>query len=343
MKANQHINDEQWARLAKALYDPDPQSTEQDLPAGQGESALPANEQQELERLANKVDLYLELKKYAPAPAWEKVQGKLHRQSAPRTTLVRRLMVHPLMRVAAVLMVTGLLSLAGYHLYSNWGARSELVELVASTEAVRTYTLPDGTLVSLNSNTHLTYPEQFGETTREVTIEGEAFFEVKPDRERPFIIRAGEAQVKVLGTSFNVRAYPEAGLMEVIVKTGKVQVVSRQTAAKEHRELILNPGDKGTLVRESNALLKSINADPNFIAWKTRDLVFRAASLDEVITNLEKVYKVSIRLENPELGRLLLTAHFNNYSLDFILEVIETTFGMQTQRIDGQYVLKAKS
>jgi ferric-dicitrate binding protein FerR (iron transport regulator) len=312
--------------------------------AAEEERPADSKEMEELEGLAKKVDLYFELKNYPADSAWEKVQEKIHRQSEQKQTPVRRLMASPLMRIAAVLVMAALLSVAGYELFTHWGAQSQMVELVASNQAaVKTYTLPDGTLVSLNSDTHLTYPERFGENTREVTIEGEAFFEVKPDRTKPFIIHAGQAQIKVLGTSFNVRAYSKAQLMEVIVKTGKVQVLSQQTETEQPHELILTPGQKGTLERQSNALTKSDNEDPNFMAWKTRDLVFRATSLDEVIRNLENVYKVNIRLEDPELGRQLLTAHFNNYSLEFILEVIETTFGMETQQADGQYILKEKS
>jgi ferric-dicitrate binding protein FerR (iron transport regulator) len=203
--------------------------------------------------------------------------------------------------------------------------------------------LPDGTLVSLNSDTQLKYPKRFGKETREVTIEGEAFFEVKPNKNKPFIIHAGNAQIKVLGTSFNVSAYPRARLVEVIVETGKVQVSNKLTVTEQTNELILDPGDKGTLVYSSNALLKTTNQDPNFMAWKTNNLIFRATSLNEVLRNLEKVYKVNIRLADPKLNGLLLTAQFNDYPLDFILKVIETTFQMETQKIDGQYILKAKS
>lgn len=338
MKTNQNINDDTWAELAKLIYDQptSPEATREELP-------LDAKQVAEMERLAKKVDLYFETKKFSTDHAWEKVQGKIHQQPQSHQTPIRRLIASPLMRIAAILLVASLLTVAGYEIITNRASQNAMVELVASSEAVKTYTLPDGSRVSLNSDTRFKYPKTFGKDTREVTIEGEAFFEVQPDPTKPFIIHAGEAQIKVLGTSFNVRAYSDAKLMEVIVKTGKVQVSYQKTANPQYNELILNPGDKGTLVKESNALLKSINEDPNFIAWKTHDLIFKAASLDEVITNLENVYKVKIRLENPELGRQLLTAHFNNYSLEFILEVIETTFGMQTQKVDGQYVLKAKS
>ncbi|MBC8004525.1 MAG: FecR domain-containing protein [Verrucomicrobia bacterium] len=343
MKTNPNINDDTWALLAKLIYDQHPSPDTLENAANEEELPLDAKQVAEMQQLAKKVDLYFDLKKFPTDSAWEKIQTKIQQQPPSRKTPIRSLITSPFMRIAAALLVASLLTVAGYEIYSNRGAQNPMVELVASNEAVKTYTLPDGTRVSLNSDTHFKYPKTFGKDTREVTIEGEAFFEVMPDPAKPFIIHAGEAQIKVLGTSFNVRAYSHAKLMEVIVKTGKVQVLYQKTANPQTNELILNPGDKGTLVRESNALLKSINEDPNFIAWKTHDLIFKATSLNEVITNLENVYKVSIRLENPELGRQLLTAHFNNYSLEFILEVIETTFGMQTQMVDGQYILKAKS
>jgi len=340
MKANQHIEDEQWAQLAKLLYDQDALPTGSD--AVEEELPFDYKEMEQLGRLAKKVDLYFELKKYPADQAWEKVQGRIH-QPLKSQRPIRRIIASPLMRMAAAFLVAALLTVAGYQVVNNWGAQNRMVDLMASNGAVKTYTLPDGTLVSLNSDTHLKYPQRFGKNTREVTIEGEAFFEVKPDCTKPFIIHAGEAQVKVLGTSFNVRAYSHDKMMEVIVKTGKVQVLYQKTETKQNDELILSQGDKGTLVRESKALLKSTNENPNYIAWKTHDLIFRATSLNEVITNLENVYKVNIRLEDPELGRQLLTAHFNNYSLEFILKVIETTFGMEAQKVNGQYIIKAKS
>ena len=341
MKANQNIEDEKWARLAKQLYQPEATPTEAPS-ANEEEWPADSKEAHELLEMATQVDLYFELKKYPADDAWEKVQQRIHPPVRQKGT-VRRLIAHPLMRIAAALVVAGMLAVTGYEMVYHLGTSTEMIDLRASNGVVRTYTLPDGSMVSLNSDTHLQYPEQFGEQTREVTIEGEAFFEVTPNPQKPFIIRAGKAQIKVLGTSFNVRAYSDAKLMEVIVKTGKVQVLNTQTETEQPNELILTPGEKGTLVHQSNALLKSINENPNYIAWKTHDLVFRATSLDEVITDLENVYKVTIRLQNPELGKQLLTAHFNNYSLEFILEVIETTFGMETLKVDGQYILKAKS
>lgn len=343
MKSNRNIEEEKWALLVKTIYDQTQQRANEEKIPQVKEVPADLKDKKQLLQIARKVDLYFQLKKYPAEIAWEKVQKKIQNKSQGKETRVRKLIANPLMRIAAAVVVTALLSVAGYDIVTQRGASSQMIELSASNQGTGTYTLPDGTTVSLNANTHLKYPKRFGKSTREVTIEGEAFFEVNPNKEKPFIIHAGNAQIKILGTSFNVNAYPLEKLMEVVVKTGKVQVINNATVANQSNELILNPGEKGTLVYSSNVLLKTTNENPNFLAWKTHDLIFRSTSLGEVISNLEKVYHVNIRLDDPKLNRLLLTAHFNNYSLDFILKVIETTFHMETQKVDGQYILKIKS
>jgi ferric-dicitrate binding protein FerR (iron transport regulator) len=343
MKPNHNIEDEKWALLAMSIYDDDLKLTAEEKNRIAEELLSEPNEKDQLLRMVKKVDLYFELKKYPAEKALENVQEKIWKKSQSNLTRFRRLFSNPLMRYAAAVLVAVLLSVAGYEMVTNKAESPKMLVISSADQVVKSFKLPDGTLVSLNSDTQLKYPKRFGKETREVTIEGEAFFEVKPNKNKPFIIHAGNAQIKVIGTSFNVSAYPRARLVEVIVETGKVQVSNKLTVTEQSNELILNPGDKGTLVYSSNALLKTTNQDPNFMAWKTHNLIFRATSLSEVISNLEKVYKVNIRLADPKLNGLLLTAHFNDYPLDFILKVIETTFQMETQRIDGQYILKAKS
>jgi transmembrane sensor len=343
MNSKNNIEEERWGLLAKSIYDEPRQTTTEVQNPSSEDLISDIKEKDHLLRMAKKVDLYFELKKYPYESAWEKVQDQIQNKSQSKVTKFRRLISNPLLRIAAAILVTALLSVAGYDIYFDQVPSNKQIEISVTNQVVKTFTLPDGTLVSLNSDSHLKYPPRFGKKTREVIIEGEAFFEVKPDKNKPFIIHAGNAQIKVLGTSFNVCAYPSTKSVEVIVKTGKVQVLDKTNETKQNNELILTPGDKGTLMFSSNALQKTINQDPNFMAWKTRDLIFRATSLNEVISNLEKVYKVNIRLDDPKLNGLLLTAHFNDYPLDFILKVIETTFKMEAQSVDGQYILKAKS
>ncbi|MDP2114456.1 MAG: FecR domain-containing protein, partial [Bacteroidota bacterium] len=296
MKPNHNIEDEKWALLAMSFYDDDLKLTAEEKNKIAEELLSEPEEKNQLLRIVKKVDLYFELKKYPAEKALEEVQNKIQKKSQSKLTRVRKLLSNPLMRYAAAVLVAVLLSVAGYEIVTNKAELPKILEISSTDQVVKSFKLPDGTLVSLNSDTQLKYPKRFGKETREVTIEGEAFFEVKPNKNKPFIIHAGNAQIKVLGTSFIVSAYPRARLVEVIVETGKVQVSNKFTVTEQSNELILDPGDKGTLVYSSNALLKTTNQDPNFMAWKTNNLIFRATSLDEVLRNLEKVYKVNIRL-----------------------------------------------
>jgi ferric-dicitrate binding protein FerR (iron transport regulator) len=343
MKTNQHIDDKSWELLAKSIYDESNEMTAEELKSAVDGMFPSESEGGQLLTLTEKVDLYFSLKKYPAEQAWEKVEQRIGRERGLENTKIRKFISNRLYRMAAAILVGALLLVSGYEFFYSPASSGTMLQVVATDKVLNTVALPDGTFVSLNNDTKISYPQKFTGKTREVTIEGEAFFEVKPDKNKPFIIHAGKAQIKVLGTSFSVSAYPATKQVEVIVQTGKVQVLNKTSEKLQTDELILTPGDKGTLVYANNTMQKTTNQDPNFIAWKTRNLTFKATSLHEVIENLEKVYKVNIRLADPKLNELLLTAQFNDYPLDFILKVIENTFPIEVQEIDGQYVLKARS
>ena len=343
MKANESLEDKVWARIAKSIYDESPKNIVENQSSSVDEVFTEERETEQIRKIARQVDLFYDLKKYPVGEAWEKVESQIHQTVSGKQTIIRRLFIHPFYRLAAAILIAAMLMVAGYEVVTNYNASSQMLEISAARQVLNKFTLPDGTLVSLNSDTKVSYPRKFGRKTREVNIVGEAFFEVKPNKNQPFIIHAGKAQIKVVGTSFNVSAYPDKKLVEVIVETGKVQVLNKMADSIKSEALILTPGDKGTLVYSSNTLNKTANSDPNFIAWKTHNLNFKATSLKEVIEELQNVYKVKIRLDDAKLNELLLTAQFNNYSLDFILKVIETTFKIEVQEVDGQYILKSNS
>ena len=214
----------------------------------------------------------------------------------------------------------------------------------AENQVIDEFTLPDGTVVALNSHSKLVFPKHFKRNIREVTLVGEGFFDVKPNPEKPFVIRAGNAQVKVLGTSFNVSAYPETETVEVVVKTGKVQVVgTSERTENEKNEVFLSPGEKSILFNKSNILEKTENTNPNYLAWKTHDLVFNKVPLHEVLVCLEKVYHVNIQLSEPELNDLLLEAHFDKKPIDFILNVVRLTFDLNLSVENEQYTFSSRT
>ena len=346
MKTNHHISEKDWELIAKSIYDENAESTSEDKNAT-AEALLPDDtELKQIIRTAKQVDSYFEQKNYDAHSAWKKVESLIHQNRMNQESKLRSIYLNPLFRMAAAVLIAALLLFSGYEAFKSPSSRL-LTMVTSEKEVMNPISLPDGTLVSLNSNTKFSYPNEFSGNTREVTIEGEAFFQVKPNKNKPFIIHAGNAQIKVLGTSFNVNAYPNAKQVEVIVETGRVQFSNKNLENLKTNELILIQGDKGTLEYSSNSMIKMTNQNPNFIAWKTRNLIFKATPLSEVIEDLKKVYKVNIDITDPALNGLKLTAQYNDYKLDFILELIKSTFKSTFQievlNVNGNYVLKAKS
>ena len=248
-------------------------------------------------------------------------------------------------RVAAIIVFAVLLGSAGYY----FGFRNKVPEVYseiisAEKQIISEYTLPDGTIVALNSNSKLVFPRNFKGDTREVTIYGEAFFNVKPDASKPFIINAGNAQVKVLGTSFNVKAYPGNETVEVVVATGKVQVLGK-TGNEEinSNKILLVPGEKGIVANNGGLTEKMENNNPNYLSWKTHDFVFNEIPLRDVISCLENTYHVDIVISQPELNDLKLTAQFEDKPIDFVLNVVRLTFDLELSGENEQFTFSARN
>lgn len=293
----------------------------------------------EINNLVNKADLYFRLNTYSANEAWQKIKDRIEPKKNKR---IIKLLNNRTIRFAAASVLLVLLVSTGYFVF-NWSiGDNKTIILSASDNVIENFELPDGTLVSLNSNSKLFYPSKFEENMREVAIEGEAFFDVKHDKESPFVINAGKAQVKVLGTSFNVNAYPSNKMVEVIVETGKVELRNKMTQMEQLENIVLSAGDKGTLVLLNNSLEKTSNSDPNFMAWKSRNLVFKSNNLKYVFDKIEKTYHVDIKVNDPIIEDLLLTAQFNNYSLDFIFKIIENTFSIEINESEGSYIVGKK-
>lgn len=339
MGINKNTQAKDWKLLAKELFDQSIDKENNHTPQSNSTSFSDV-ERKEIVHLSQQIDLHLKLKKYNTPQALNRVNSRIRsqqKQKTPKTIFLR------VLRIAAVVAITLAIGSTAYYMSSNRLANRSSAEVTVDNLGLSQIELSDGTKVTLNRDTKINYPDKFGENAREVSIEGEAFFEVTPNPNKPFIIHAGEATVKVLGTSFSVNAYPGNDKVEVIVETGKVKFSKLQANLKTTHEVILDPGEKGTYVNASKELSKCRNNDPNFLAWKTHKLIFSKTSLKEVIKQLNKVYRVQIETEDPGLDNLLLNAHFEKESLDFILKVISTTHDLKVEKKDGHYVLKKEA
>lgn len=339
MGTNKHIKQEDWNLLAQTLFE-NPVTKTNDKAFQDELTFVDANELKKLSEITHQVDLHFKLKKYNRSKAFQLVKARIQQQNK---TSILTPFVKRMIRVAAVIAIALLIGSVVFLMSHNKLTKLKQSELVVASFGLSQIELSDGSLVTLNQDSKINYPNKFGEHSREISIEGEAFFEITANPQKPFIIHAGEATIKVLGTSFTVNAYPENDLIEVIVESGKVKFSKKRDNEKTDMAMILDPGEKGIYVTTSNKLTKCMNNDPNFLAWKTHELIFLETSLAEVIKQLNKVYRVKIRTTTPELENLLLNAHFKDESLDFILEIISSTHGLEVKEKDGYYLLKEKA
>ena len=333
MKNLYDIENLNWDLLAKYLCNEASEPERQEVETWTGQSGVNLAELNENRELIEKAKLWFETSRYNTNQAWDKVSLMIEEstrviqlQPSPK----RNIFYRRLMRVAASILLATILGTAGYFVGFRQHKPAVYSEIITNNkQVVNGITLPDGSVVTLNSNSKLTFPRSFSGNTREVSITGEAFFEVKPDASRTFVITAGNAQIKVLGTTFNVCAYPDEETVDVVVETGKVQVICAANAQTTANNLILTSGEKGTVSNKDLTLEKSVNADRNISAWRTRQFVFDETPLSDVVAALEKVYFANIQIVDPDINTLVLTASFNDQSVDFILDVIRLTFNLE--------------
>jgi transmembrane sensor len=258
--------------------------------------------------------------------AWSNISRRISVEPARST---RVFTLKNVLRIAAVVVILAG-SFAVFRLMS--GDPAQLV-LTAQNEVIMD-TLPDGSVISLNKNSELTYPEKFASNERRVKLEGEAFFEIEPDQERPFIIELQhQSTVTVLGTSFNIEE--KAGITEVFVKTGKVEFKSSASV------LILMPGEKGVLDHQTGIIEKAQpeKIDFNEMFWLDQKLEFDSEPLKNVIHVLSQTFDTEIEVSDSTSLNCPLTTKFERESLEQILDVISGSFNLRVQPTDHGYIL----
>ena len=216
---------------------------------------------------------------------------------------------------ASLLMVMA----TGYLAY-YFTSRQQVITIVAQTYGQQV-TLPDQSVVTLNKGATLSYPPSFKKESRNVSLTGEAFFEITRNEAKPFTVALSQSSVEVLGTSFNINARKDNNWTDVIVNTGKVKFKSKAT----QQEIILTRGEKGTLTKENAMLTKTINNNPNYLAWKTRKMVFNNMALDEVIKTINSLYDAQITFGTEVDANCNVTVSFENQSLEEVLSILEYT------------------
>jgi hypothetical protein len=215
-------------------------------------------------------------------------------------------------------------------------APAPFLVVIYSGDTKKEITMPDSSHIVLNKNSKISFNKDFS-GGRNVSLEGEAFFEVKKGKEK-FTIRCSLSAIEVLGTSFNVISGKNTCCDEVSVISGKVAFYNPLIA--DHK-LILEPGEKGFADIDKN-ISRSFITDDNFISWKDERLVFKRTALGDVILSLENYFSVPIKITNEALRKCVFTGTFNKPDLHQILEVLSGTFDITYHFKENSYYIEGK-
>ena len=198
----------------------------------------------------------------------------------------------------------------------------------------RIITLPDGTHVRLNNNSTLSFKKGLSGTTRKVTLKGEAFFQVKHNADKPFVIHTGNAVVRDIGTSFNVKQSSD-GKIVVAMKEGEASLRDKNASSKD--ATILTKNHVGILSNGKASSFKQENI-ANYLSWVNGRIVFKEMRLDKVIRQLDNIYGIHSSLADSSLAALQLTAYTNKTSLDEVLGMIALSLDIDYRK-EGQKVI----
>jgi transmembrane sensor len=252
---------------------------------------------------------------------YEKVKNRLWNNSHTRTV---RLLKHTL-RYAAVAAIT----LLAVIIYQTLPVKEHTVDQTTYYHQIHVplgqiseFTFADGTRAWLNSGTSLRFPATPEKDTRKIYLEGEAYFEVSKDETRTFIVCSGPQEVRVFGTSFNVRAYEENGFIETTLVEGSLGIIP----ANQEDMLMLKPGEQFRLSMEGEKnILHKVDTHP-YQAWKDGKLIFRNKTLCNIAFDLERWYNVKISFDDEKIKDLRFSGTILKYKpIDQILEAIKLT------------------
>ncbi len=268
----------------------------------------------------------------SPSPSADDIHGlRLLMNDVNRKRRHRRkLIVAARWMCAAV--VCGLLFLCGFIASTSTKQPATTVLLTASG-SVGKHILPDGTAVWLNSDTRLSYSEQFNTKTRKVELIGEAYFEVRHDPSKPFIVDMGDIEVEVLGTKFDAINYSFSETEEVILRSGRVKVASSRLP----EAIYMSPDDILSFNRsDGHYTLSSVDAT-NYCQWFSPRLTFDNAPLRDVLINLERKYSVEIDVDSKVNLDTRLSITLCNEPLDDLMNVMATLMPLR-YTISGNFI-----
>lgn len=248
------------------------------------------------------------------------------------TTPVRR--ISPVWKILARAAVIALLiNIAGFAVY-QYKKQNRIRNYSSLSGERKSFQLPDGTSVMLNANSHITIAQHFNKEAREVTLVGEAFFDVAAAANKPFIVHTKKMDIRVLGTSFNVRAYPEDKVVETALIKGKVEVTIH---GEQNRKIILQPTQKIVIgvvaashITAPSATIGNVVLSPRDSAavetsWTRNRLVLTDMPLGTAAVEMSRWYGVKIKVDSTIANKYRYTATFEKETVEQALKAMQAS------------------
>jgi len=265
---------------------------------------------------------------------WQKLHKAVISRSVETSKVVKISIWNTISRYAAIF-ILGLLVSGGsflvYQNYTNSLLSSQIIEVPYGSKSH--IHLADGSEVILNAGSKLVYNSQFGKKTREVSVEGEAYFKVAKNPNKPFVVKTSDLMVKAYGTEFNVRSYGEDNTIEATLIEGSISVTKNNSDLKkaqkefflQPREQVIfhkavsKPGDADTSGKKDKLFI-SKNIDPNlYTAWVNDKIHVKSESMKNLAIMLERKYNVKIHLDDKELQDLKFSGVLENETIEQVM------------------------
>lgn len=271
---------------------------------------------------------------------------------------VKRPWVRYAAAVAAVLLVTG--GSLVYLLKKKATTGLQAYEHYTAANSRKTIVLPDSSVIMLNANSHLSINKDFDNEHREVTITGEAFFDIKHDQEHPFIVHTSEYRIRVLGTSFNVRAYPGSHGTETDLISGKVEIVTNGDNVKDR--IILRPNEKFVLEREHQPAISTVHSATVAVskgtvakikldtltqhapetAWARQRMEISDETFEQIALKLQAWYGIKVIFASEDVKQYRYTATFNDETIFKALQYLKQSYPFN-YRIEQDAIIISRS
>ncbi len=262
--------------------------------------------------------------KFDEDEAWQKVKFRIQHKKQVFLTA-------PLLRIAAGLT---LIAAVSYFVYQSIKPMAQTLAIKTERE-IKQDTLPDGSVAVVNKNSRLNYEFNPQSKARKVKLAGEAYFEVKHEETKPFVIEtADEVLIEDIGTAFNVKAYPDSDTIVVTVESGEVQFYTLKNPG-----LRLKAGEAGVYSKSLKEFSRLVKADTNVLAYKTKIFSFKDTDLKKAVEMINEIYDSKIVLGNTAIGNCRLTVNFNNDKVEDIAEIIAETLGLKVEKKDNNLIL----